>query len=117
MTRRGDIVIVHFPFASSKDGKRRPALVIQSDRNNGRLDNTIVAMITSNVSHVLKEPTQLQIDPAKPSGKSSGLHGLSAIKCEHLLTIRQQDILRTIGHLPKAVMTQVGRCLKSSLGL
>ena len=46
--RRGDIVLVDFPFATTGGGtKVRPSLVIQSDRNNARLQDTIVAIITS----------------------------------------------------------------------
>ena len=46
MTQRGDVVIVAFPYVSGGGGNNRPALVIQADRNNQRLANTIVAMIT-----------------------------------------------------------------------
>jgi mRNA-degrading endonuclease toxin of MazEF toxin-antitoxin module len=48
--RRGDIVIVAFPFATGGGGKNRPAVVVQCDRDNRRLSNTIVAMITGNVT-------------------------------------------------------------------
>ena len=44
---RGDVVLVRFRFSSGTGAKVRPALVLQSDRNNQRLANTIVAMITS----------------------------------------------------------------------
>jgi mRNA-degrading endonuclease toxin of MazEF toxin-antitoxin module len=44
-SQRGDVVLVSYPFASGGGSKVRPALVIQCDRNNGRLDNTIVAQI------------------------------------------------------------------------
>ena len=45
MTQRGDIVIVQFPYVSGTHNKNRPVLVIQSDHNNQRLQNTIVAMM------------------------------------------------------------------------
>ena len=117
MTRRGDVVLVLFPFSDGKQSKKRPALVVQCDRNNERLQDTIIAMITGNIERARKEPTQLLIDPQKPSGKHSGLHGPSAVKCERLYTIWQRDILRTIGRLPKSVMNRVNSCLKVSLGL
>lgn len=117
MTRRGTIVIVQFPYTDGGQGKHRPALVIQSDRNNKRLSNTVVAMITGNIQRAEKEQTQLLIDPKKPAGKTSGLHGPSAVKCEHLYTIRQQDIVRTIGHLSPTTMSRVEACLKVELGL
>ena len=117
MTRRGDVVIVAFPYVSGGGGKNRPALVIQNDRDNGRLSNTIVAMITGNTQYAAAEPTQLLIDPATPEGRSSGLNFPSAVKCGNLFTIRQQDILATIGHLSPTLIVQVDDCLRAALQL
>ncbi len=117
MTARGDVVIVQFPYQDGTRGKNRPALVVQCDENNHRLQNTIIAMITGNIQRAGTEPTQLLVDPSVPDGKNSGLHGPSAVKCENLFTISQGDILRTIGRLSLALMAKVDACLKSSLGL
>ena len=68
--QRGDIVIVAFPYVTSSGGKNRPALVVQCDRDNQRLSNTIVAMITGNTRYAQTEPTQLLIDPLTPDGRS-----------------------------------------------
>jgi len=54
--KRGDIVIVDWPFASGLGRKPRPALVVQNDRDNSRLLNTVLAMITT-VSKRAFEPT------------------------------------------------------------
>ncbi len=72
MIKRGDVVILNFPFIGGGGGKTRPAVVIQCNRLNRILDNVIVAMITGNVKLVGKEPTQFLIDPSTPEGKSSG---------------------------------------------
>lgn len=117
MTRRGDVVIVAFPFVTGGGGKNRPALVIQCDRNNQRLQNTIVAMITGNTSLATVEPTQILVDPATPDGSASGLAYPSAVKCENLYTVTQQDILRTLGSLPLSVMARIDDCLKAALQL
>jgi mRNA interferase MazF len=77
---RGDVVIVEFPYADGRRGKNRPSLIIQNDRDNQRLTNTVVAMISGNIRHAA-EPTQVLIDPAADSGASSGLHGPSVVKC------------------------------------
>jgi mRNA-degrading endonuclease toxin of MazEF toxin-antitoxin module len=117
MTRRGEIVLVSFPYVTGGGGKNRPALVIQADRNNQRLANTIVAMITGNTRLAATEPTQLLIDPSTPEGSASGLSYPSAVKCENLYTIAQQDILRTLGSLPPTLMACVDACLKAALDL
>jgi mRNA-degrading endonuclease toxin of MazEF toxin-antitoxin module len=46
--KRGDVVLLSMPFAQGGGSKIRPAVVVQNDRNNARLGNTIVAAITRN---------------------------------------------------------------------
>lgn len=58
---RGDVVIVDFPFPDATGSKVRPALVVQSDRNNGRIANTVVAMITRRTRKATSEPTQVLV--------------------------------------------------------
>ena len=55
---RGDVILVFVPNVGSPGGKVRPALIVQSDHNNARLDETIIAAITSNTSRV-QEASQL----------------------------------------------------------
>ena len=45
--RHGDIVLVDFPYSDHTGSKVRPALVVQADTWNQRLDDTILALITS----------------------------------------------------------------------
>ncbi len=47
--RRGDVVLIDYPFSRGGGAKVRPALVVQNDRDNSRLENTIVAQITSRI--------------------------------------------------------------------
>ena len=113
---RGEIVLVDYPFSSGSGGKRRPALIVQNDRDNSRLQNTVVAMISSNISRV-HEPTQLLIDVSTPDGKLSGLHQDSAVICNNLFTIETRLIVRRIGLLSQGLMSQVEVCLKAALEL
>jgi mRNA-degrading endonuclease toxin of MazEF toxin-antitoxin module len=53
---RGDTVLVNYPFAGGTGSKVRPALVVQCDRNNQRLHNTVIAQITSRIQHAQSEP-------------------------------------------------------------
>jgi mRNA-degrading endonuclease toxin of MazEF toxin-antitoxin module len=39
--KRGDVVVVAFPYVTGGGGKNRPALVIRSDPNIQRLSNTL----------------------------------------------------------------------------
>ena len=114
--QRGDIVLNDFPFPAGTGSKLRPGLVVQNDGNNARLQNTIIAAITS-TTHRSDESTQVLIDVATPAGRESGLLFDSAITCENLATIDKQLIRRTIGKLPPETMAQVEHCLRASLGL
>lgn len=113
--QRGDVVLVNYPFASGAGSKVRPALVVQCDRNNARLDNTIIAQVTSRTKLSRSEPTQLFVEAASPAGRQAGLIGDSAISCENLYTVRQDSIIRRIGFLPSDMLDNIDNCLKASL--
>jgi mRNA-degrading endonuclease toxin of MazEF toxin-antitoxin module len=114
--RRGDIVTVGIGQGPGQPIKRRPVVVVQCDRNNARLANAVVAMITSNTRLALQEPTQVLIDVSTADGQQTGLVHTSAVKCENLYTKLQRD-MRKIGTMPPALMQQVDEALKSSLEL
>jgi mRNA-degrading endonuclease toxin of MazEF toxin-antitoxin module len=113
---RGDVILAYVMNVGSPGGKVRPALVVQSDHNNVRLNETIIAAITSNVSRV-HEATQLFVDLSTADGAASGLLHNSAVRCERLHSIAQVDVRRIIGHLSDALMAQINDCLKAALGL
>lgn len=113
---RGDVVLAVYPFASGIGGKRRPALVVQADRDNRRLPNTVLALITSNLGRV-DEPTHLLIEIATPEGQQSGLLRDSAVSCNNLATVDENRIQKAIGQLPASLMAKVDDALKAALEL
>jgi mRNA interferase MazF len=113
--RRGEVVLVDFPYAGG-GAKVRPALVVQNDRDNARLLNTIVVQITSVTRRAL-EPTQLLILLASSEGQQSGLRQDSVVNAVNIATIDQARVLRVLGNLPPAAMQQVDVCLKVALDL
>jgi mRNA interferase MazF len=114
--RRGEVVLVDYPYAGGSGTKVRPVLVIQNDRDNQRLTNTIVAQITS-VTRRAVESTQLLIELVTPEGQQSGLRQDSVVNCVNLLTVEQSRILRRLGSLPDTLMQQLNGCLKAALEL
>lgn len=115
-SQRNEVVVIDWPFTGGIGGKARPALVIQNDRDNSRLMNTIVAMITSRI-HRSGEPTQVLIDLSTPDGQRTGLHRTSVVNCANLFTVEQAKILHTVGKLSVALMQQVDVALKAALEL
>jgi mRNA-degrading endonuclease toxin of MazEF toxin-antitoxin module len=117
VTKRADAVIARFPYAGGQGYKVRPAVVIQCDRLNQQIQNTLLAMITGNTRLVGREPTQFLVDPNSAEGASSGLSLPSAVKCENIATIPQTDIVATIGHLSDVLKQKLDECLKAALEL
>jgi mRNA-degrading endonuclease toxin of MazEF toxin-antitoxin module len=113
---RGDVILAYVPNIGGPGGKVRPALIVQSDHNNARLNETLITAITSNTARV-HEATQLLIEVGTPDGAASGLLHDSAVRCERLHAIPQVDVRRVIGYLSDALMRQIDDCLKAALGI
>jgi mRNA interferase MazF len=116
MIRRGDVVMVDFPFTDMGRSKVRPALVIQNDRDNQKIRKTVIAMITGNTRRK-GDPSHLFIDPNTSDGASSGLNFPSLASCYNLFTIEQASILQVIGHLSDVLKLQLNDCLKAALDI
>jgi mRNA interferase MazF len=113
---RGDVILTFVPNVGSPGGKVRPALIVQSDVNNARLNETIIVSITSNIARV-HEATQLLIEVATPDGAASGLLHDSAVRCERIQSIAQGDVRRVLGKFSNTLMRQIDDCLRAALGL
>ena len=66
--QRGDVVLLPIAFTTGAGSKLRPAVVVQSDHNNLRLNDTIVAIITKTTHRATRESTQLLIEINSPDG-------------------------------------------------
>lgn len=115
--RRGDVVIVDFPFSDQTGSKLRPALIVQADALNHRLADTILALISTSRRAMRGSPTQFLIDVGTPDGKLTGLRMNSVVQCENLVTREQALIRARIGMLSPQMMQGIGGCLKAALGL
>ncbi len=114
--QRSDVVLVDFPFTRGSGSKVRPALVIQNDRDNVRLLNTIVVQITG-TTHRALETTQVLIDLTTLEGQQSGLRFDSVVNCVNLVTLDKSKILQRLGNLPDVLMRKVHDALKAALDL
>jgi mRNA interferase MazF len=115
--RRGEVVLVDFPYSDHTGSKVRPALVVQADAWNQRLDDTILALITSSRHRRVGAATQFVIDITTAEGQQTGLRLNSVIQCENLLTYDQALILRVLGRLSATSMEQINAYLKAALGI
>jgi mRNA interferase MazF len=114
--KRGDVVLVDFPLSSGAGTKVRPSLVVQNDRDNMRLANTVVAQITGNILRS-SEATQVLIELSTQAGKQSGLQFSSVVNCANLATLEKTRVLRRLGDLPDAAIQEVNAALKAVLDI
>ena len=93
---RGDVVLVLFPDSNLKTAKRRPALVVQRNDLHSGIPQTIVAMITSNLSRA-GHPSRISIEISSPQAVECGLRTDSVLMTDNLATIFETEIDRKIG--------------------
>ena len=115
--RRGDVVLVDFPYSDRTGSKVRPALVVQADVYNQQLADTILALITSSKNRVVGAANQFLVDIGSPDGRLTGLRLTSLVQCENLVTLDQGLILTVIGRFSAGLLQQIDGCLRASLGL
>ena len=95
---RGDVVLVLYPDSNLRTAKRRPALVVQRDQLNSGLPQTIVAMISSNMSRA-GHASRITIVQSSEAGAQMGVRTDSVVMTDNLATVRDSEIDRCIGHL------------------
>jgi mRNA interferase MazF len=113
---RGDVLLVRFPHLSGGRGKKRPAVVVQSDVYNTALRTLVVAEVTSNLTRA-GDPACLLIDVAPPEGKATGLLTDSVVSCLLMATVKADNVERVIGSLSDALKQKLNNCLKAALEL
>lgn len=116
--RRGDVVLVAFPFIAQShvQRKRRPALVVQSDRYNRRRAAVIIAAITSTRAHE-QLPCKVPVAKDTPEGREAGLKLDSVVDCQTLATVPREEIVRRLGRFSPELMRRIDHALEDALGL
>jgi mRNA interferase MazF len=109
--RRGDVVLVPFPYADLTTTKVRPALVVSSTVFTSAEQRIIVAGITSNVT-AHQNAASYEI----PNWSAAGLQKASVVTA-WLATISAQLVQLRIGRLTSRDLHEVERCLRVALEL
>ena len=109
---RGDIWMTNWnPGSGSEQEGYRPSLIIQSNAGsaNPRYGNVIVVAISSKSIGTI--PFHLFL----PKDSDNGLTVDSYIKCEQILTISKNRLMKKIGHLPEDVTNTVFQTITTLL--
>jgi mRNA interferase MazF len=114
--KRGDVVLVRFPHPSGQRGKKRPAVVVQSDAYAGTVSTVVVAEVTRNLTKK-DDPACLFIDVTTPDGKATGLVIDSVVSGLVLDTVYRDTVDQVLGALSVTLLQKFDNCLKVGLGL
>ena len=112
--KRGDVVLVLFPDSNLRTAKRRPALVIQADKLNTGLRQTIDAMITSNMARAA-HPSRVTLLLNSSAGREARILMDSVVMTDNLATVQENEIDRTLGGLKD--LSEVDIALRQTLSL
>ena len=114
--KQGDVVLVRFPHPSGVRGKKRPAVVVQSDHYAGKLMTVVVAEVTKNLS-MKDDPACLFIDLNTADGKSTGLLSDSVVSGLLLVTVYADSVAHILGSLSDSLKQKLAACLLVALDL
>ncbi len=108
---RGEIWIVDWsPGRGSEQTGMRPAVIVQTDaaNTNPYYPNTIIVTVSTKGKPV---PFHVFVNPSK----ENGLKETSFVKCEQVLTISKERLVRRLGSLEERQMQAVGASLRKVL--
>ncbi|MEK7727575.1 MAG: type II toxin-antitoxin system PemK/MazF family toxin [candidate division KSB1 bacterium] len=101
--QRGDLVVVAFPYTDLSQQKRRPALVLNENTEEG---DVILAFIGTHLPSQLN-PTSIILRCDEQNFANTGLKADSVIRLDKLATIERRLITRRIGKLTSAQMPAI----------
>ena len=93
--KRGDVILVKFPYSDLVRYKKRPALVVQDETVETGLSQRVVVQITSNLDRT--GDTRVPVKKNSPDGQVMGILSDSVIVADHLATVLPREIDKVIG--------------------
>lgn len=113
---RGDVILVRFPHPSGLRGKKRPAVIVQSDAYAGKVRTLVLAEVTKNLT-MANDPACLFVDVSTPEGKATGLVRDSVVSCLVLVTVYVDTVEQVLGTPSPATKQKLNDCLRAGLDL
>jgi len=109
--KRGDVVLVPFPFTDLSGAKNRPALVMSGDHYNQSTGDLIIAQITGNVAG-----TPRVGDYRIAGWQQAGLRAPSLLRVK-LATIAAMRVRHSIGRIQSQDIQKIDIAIRSVLRL
>ncbi len=110
--KRGDVVLVDFPFVDRTGSKLRPALVVSSSTFHKERNKDIIIAVISTKTQKYKGKTDYPLKDWKKAGLAQ-----PSIVRSTLVTILAARINRKVGSISTRDLKEVSQCLRLSLQL
>lgn len=112
--RRGDVVLVPFPFTDLTTEKLRPAVVTSADPQE---TDIVIAFISSVVSPTELSGTDYMLERDNPDFARTGLKKSSTFRMKKLLTIERSKIVRRLGRVSPVIQKELDTRLRHAFDL
>lgn len=109
--RRGDVVLVPIGFTDQSGAKRRPTVIVSSDRYNAESPDVMIASITGNLQ-AIRHPGDYELR----HWQDAGLPRPSLVQAK-IATVETSIVGRRLGRLSPDDLTGLDRGLREALGL
>ena len=107
--KRGDVILLPFPFTDLSINKKRPAVIVSTDDYNKRYVDVIVMPITGNLATCQPEDTKIE------DWREAGLAKPSLVK-PIIGTIEQTQIIHPLGIFSLRDLEKVEKMVLTILG-
>lgn len=102
--KRGDVLLIPFPFSDLSSSKQRPALVISSEAFHLHSSDIVVCAITSQAPARLGAFEYLL---SKADLAGAGLPKLSKVKCGKIVTLDSRIVRKKLGQITPATISSI----------
>lgn len=102
MFEQGEIIIVPIPFTDLLSNKKRPALVISSNKYNNRTNDIIVMAITSNITN-----KEFSVNINNGELELGVLESESQIRVDKTYTISQSIVIKSIAKIRASLLGDI----------
>ncbi len=105
--RKGDIVLVPFPFSDLSQTKLRPAVILWVDPHGQ--DITLCFISSQNLERIT--PDELILETSEPEFTQTGLKVTSKIRVTRIVTLERRLLQRRLGSLGIQQMQRLNQTL------
>lgn len=113
--KKGEVVLIIYPFTDLVRTKVRPAVVISNDTYNAKQNDVVLLLITSNTSRL--NPDDYVLKDSDPEFKNTGLRQASTFRVGKIITLHKKLLNSKLGFAGPNTMKEIEKRLRNLLQL